>query len=85
MSSPPAAQTLSHEAFAALGADSVAYVRAVRSEDIGFLHVEAPLLPPGSLVYVLHAGDGRPLVIAESLEAAVVEAAEHQFETVSVH
>ena len=76
---------LSREAFAMLGADSVAYVRAVRSEDVGFIHAEAPLLPPGRIVFVLHAADGSPLVIAESLESVVANAAEHQLDTVSVH
>ena len=77
--------SLSHEAFAALGAESLAYVRAIRSEDVGFVHAEAPLLVPGHLVYVLHAADGTPLVISESLEAVVADAAEHRLETVSVH
>jgi len=76
---------LSCEAFAMLGVNNLAYVRAMRSEHVGFIHAEAPLLPPGRLVFVLHAADGSPLVIAESLEALAADAAEHQLDTVSVH
>jgi hypothetical protein len=76
---------LSPEAFAALGAERLAYVRAVRSEDVGFLYAEAPLLQPGHIVFVLHAADGRPLVIGGSVEAVVADAAGQELETVSVH
>jgi hypothetical protein len=76
---------MSREAFAALGAGSLAYVRAMRSEDVGFIHAAAPLLPPGRLVFVLHAADGSPLIIGDSLEAIIADAVEHQLDTVSVH
>jgi hypothetical protein len=76
---------MSREAFAMLGAETFAYVRAHRSEDIGFLHADAPLLAPGRLVFVLHAADGCPLVIGESLEAVVADAAAQQLDAVSVH
>jgi hypothetical protein len=76
---------MSREAFAMLGAGSIAYVTMLRSEQVGFIHAEAPLLPPGRWVFVLHAADGCPLVIAESLEAIAADAANQQLETVSVH
>jgi hypothetical protein len=76
---------MSLEAFAMLGAERVAYVCALRSEDVGFVHAEAPLLPPGRWVFVLTAADGRPLLIAESPEALAQEAAGCDMDTVSVH
>jgi hypothetical protein len=76
---------MSPQAFASLGTGSLAYVRAIRSEDVAFIHAEAPLLAPGDIVFVLHAADGSPLVIAESLAAVVADAASQQLETVSVH
>jgi len=76
---------LSPEAFTTLGNESLAYVRAVRSENVGFLSAEAPLLQPGTIVFVLHAADGSPLAIGESIEAVVADAASHQLDTVSVH
>jgi hypothetical protein len=77
--------SMSRKAFAMLGTESVAYVRAIRSEDVGFMYAEAPLLAPGHVVFVLHAADGRPLAIAESLETALADAGAYQLETVSVH
>ncbi|MPZ58260.1 MAG: DUF1150 family protein [Rhizobiales bacterium] len=76
---------MSPETFAMLGARRLAYVRAVRSEDVGFIYVEAPLLAPGRLVFVLHAADGTALVIAESVEAAIADAANQQLDATSVH
>ena len=63
----------------------MAYIRAVRSEDVAFLYPTAPLLEPGQQVFVLHAFDGTPIVIAGSRESALADAASFQLETVSVH
>ena len=76
---------MSAETLARLGADNLAYVTTVRSEQAGFLHAEAPLLPSGRQVFVLHAADGHPLAIAASLDAIMAEAVSHHLETVSVH
>ncbi len=61
------------------------YIRAIRSEEVAFLCAEAPLLPPGHRVFVLHAADGTPILVADSREAALADATNHQIETVSVH
>src|SRR5258708_3002629 len=61
---------MSTETFAALGENRVAYIRAIRSEEVAFLCAEAPLLPAGHRVFVLHAADGTPIVLAHSLEPA---------------
>lgn len=76
---------LSPEAFAMLGAGDIAYVTTIRSEDVGFIHAEAPLLPPGRWVFVLNAADGSPLAIAGSLESVVADAERQRLDTVSVH
>jgi hypothetical protein len=76
---------MSRRAFARLGADSLAYVRAHRSEDVSFLHADAPLLPPGRQVFVLHGADGCPLAVTESREAAVADAVAQQLDPVGVH
>jgi len=36
-------------------------------------------------VFVLHAADGTPMLIADSLEAAMANAASREIETVSLH
>ena len=78
-------RTMSRAAFARLGAGSLAYVRVHRSEEVGFLHAGAPLLPAGRTVFVLHAADGCPLVVSESFESVVATAADRQLDAVSVH
>lgn len=76
---------LSPEAFALLGSDRMAYITTMRSEDVGFLTADAPMLAPGHRVFVLHAADGTPILLAGSRESAADDAARHQLETVSVH
>ncbi|MCC6778494.1 MAG: DUF1150 domain-containing protein [Hyphomicrobiales bacterium] len=76
---------MSDAAFAALGGPRLAYVRAVRSEEIMFLTPDAPTLAPGHCVFVLHGADGEPLLLAGSREAALADAARREIETVWVH
>ena len=76
---------MSPETLAALGQNRLAYIRAIRSEEVAFLCADAPLLPPGHRVFVLHAADGTPILLTDSREAAVADAAHHQIETVSLH
>src|SRR5262249_6820533 len=76
---------MSAERFAALGENRVAYIKAIRSEEVAFLCAEAPLLPPGHCVFVLHAADGTPIMLAESREAVMADAAQREIETGSLH
>jgi hypothetical protein len=76
---------MSPETFATLGENRLAYIRAVRSEDVAFLCAEAPVLAPGYRVFVLHGADGTPILLADSRESAMADAANNQIETVSVH
>jgi hypothetical protein len=63
----------------------LAYIRTIKSEDVAFLYPAAPLLAPGQQVFVLHAFDGTPIVIADTREAALADAASYRLETVSLH
>jgi hypothetical protein len=78
-------QTISPEALAALGGGKVAYVKAVRSEDVKSMFPQAPELQPGMQLFALHAADGTPIMLTDSREAAVANAWSHELETVSVH
>jgi hypothetical protein len=49
------------------------------------LCAEAPLLPAGYCVFVLYAADGTPIMLADSREAALADAADREIETVSLH
>jgi hypothetical protein len=76
---------MSHEQLAILGANRVAYIKAIRSEEVAFLCADAPMLPAGHRVFVLHAADGTPILLADSREAAMADAASQQIETMSLH
>jgi len=76
---------MSRKAFALLGDGTIAYIKAVRSEEVGFRYPEAPLLAPGFIVFVLHAADGTPIVVADTPEAAAADALRHHLEPVSVN
>ncbi len=73
------------QAFAILGGGKIAYVKSIRSEDVHTLYPEAPEMQPGLQLFALHAADGTPILVTDSREAAVANAATHELVTVSVH
>jgi hypothetical protein len=76
---------ISPEALALLGGGKIAYVKAVRSEDVPTMFPQAPALQPGMQLFALHAADGTPMMLTDSREAAVASAWSQELETVSVH
>ena len=80
-----AASAMSPEMRATLGENRLAYIKAIRSEEVAFLSPEAPMLPAGYRVFVLLAADGTPIMLADSREAVLADAAANRIETVSVH
>jgi hypothetical protein len=77
--------TMTPETFAGFGGGKIAYVKAIRSEDVKRLFPEAPQLAPGMQLFALHAADGTPIVVTDSRESAVANAWSHELEAVSVH
>ena len=78
---------MSAEALAHLGDGRIAYVKTIRSEDVRALFPQAqmPQMPPGQMLFALHAADGTPIMLTDSREAAVANAWSQELETVSVH
>ena len=76
---------ISPEALAVLGGGKVAYVKAIRSEDVQAMFPQAPVLQPGIELFALHAADGTPIMLTDSREAAVANAWSQELETVSLH
>ena len=76
---------ISPEALALLGGGKIAYVKAVRSEDVPTMFQQAPRLQPGMQLFALHAADGTPMMLTDSREAAIASAWSQELETVSVH
>jgi hypothetical protein len=73
------------EALASLGGGRIAYVKAIRSEDVKSLFPQAPQIAPGLQLFALHAADGTPIMLTDSREAAVANAWSQELETLSVH
>lgn len=71
--------------FATMGGSTLAYVRAARSEDVASFCPEAPALAPGQDVFVLCAADGTPILVTDTRESAIANAAQEKLETVSLH
>ena len=76
---------ITQEALAHLGEGSLAYVKAIRSEDVAELFPQAPKIAPGVTLFALHAADGTPIMLTDTREAAVANAWSQELETVSVH
>jgi hypothetical protein len=76
---------ISTEALAHLGDGRIAYVKAIKSEDVASLFPQAPQIAPGLRLFALHAADGTPIMVTDSREAAVANAWSHELEAVSVH
>ena len=80
---------LTTEAFAALGAPDLVYIRPVIAKDIlGGQPVEAPAgfdLDPETTLYAVHRADGARLAVLTDRQSAVAAALAHELAPVSVH
>lgn len=76
---------LTADQFAHLGEGAIAYVRPIKSEEAQALFPQIQGLQPGLQLFALLAADGAPIVLADSKDAAVANAWEHQLATVSLH
>lgn len=76
---------MSPEVFAGLGNGQIAFVKAVKSEDLRGLFPNAPQVPPGQRFWALLDAAGTPLMISDSRDAVVMNAHENDLEPVSLH
>ncbi|HEX5508817.1 MAG TPA: DUF1150 domain-containing protein [Pseudolabrys sp.] len=76
---------MTQEGLAHFGDGRLAYVKAIRSEDVKTLFPQAPQIAPGVKLFVLHAADGTPIMLTDTREAAIANAWSHELEPVSVH
>jgi hypothetical protein len=76
---------LSNEAFAALGAPELVYVRPVKAADI-LAGAEAELeIDPKQTLYAVHRADGARLAVMGDRQSAIAAALAHELAPVSVH
>jgi hypothetical protein len=71
--------------FAHLGEGAVAYVRPIKSEQALALFPQIEGLQPGMQLFALLGASGEPILLADTKDAAVANAWEHQLAMVSVH
>ncbi|MEM8814048.1 MAG: DUF1150 domain-containing protein [Pseudomonadota bacterium] len=76
---------LPEKAFAMLGGEKIAYLKAIESEEVPDLFPTAPALAPGIKLWALLGADGTPIMLTDSRDAAIAGARENELETVSVH
>jgi hypothetical protein len=76
---------LTQEALAHLGDGRIAYVKAIRSEDVKSLFPQAPEIQAGITLFTLNAADGTPIMLTDSRESAIAGAFTNELEAVSVH
>ncbi len=76
---------LTQQEFAHLGDGALAYVKAIKSEDVARLFPQAPALRAGVKLFALLGADGSPIVLTDSRDAAIANAWEHELQTVSLH
>ncbi|MEO1199052.1 MAG: DUF1150 domain-containing protein [Pseudomonadota bacterium] len=70
---------------AALGADTIAYVRPIRSEQVHDLFPQAPEIEPGLQLFALHKADGEPILLTDNRDAVLAEAERNDLTLVSLH
>jgi hypothetical protein len=79
----------SREAFAALGAPDLVYVRPVKAAEILASAVvsltEDVALDPEQTLYAVHRADGERLAVLTDRESAMAAALAHELAPVSVH
>ena len=76
---------LTPELFARLGAGQVGYLRQMSSDDLARLFPGAAHIARGLRLWALLNADGTPIIVADSREAALANAYEHDLTMVPVH
>ena len=85
-SKEPRGPALTEEQFAHLGEGLVAYLKPVRTEELGAIFPEVPQgIEPGMQLFALLGASGKPLVLTDSKDAALANAMQNALHMVSVH
>ena len=76
---------LTDEQLAHLGEGLVAYVKAIRSEELGSMFPDIPSVQPGLQLFALLGASGKPLIVTDSRDAALANAMQNELHMVSLH
>lgn len=78
-------KTMSVSEFAELGGGQVAYIKMMTSDEAHQMYPAIQGLPDGINLYALHAADGTPLALTDTMQAALGHALGDELEIASVH
>lgn len=81
----PVSTAVTPERLARWGDGEIAYVKAIRSDDLSRVFPAAPAVPPGLELFALISADGSPIMVTDRRDAALASAWENALETVAVH
>ena len=76
---------LTEEQLAHLGEGLIAYVKPIRSEDLGAMFPDIPGVQPGLQLFALLGANGKPLIVTDSRDAALANAMQNELHMVSLH
>lgn len=84
-SSKESSPLMSELELARLGGGEVAYIKTLTSDEAHLLFPQVEGLPKGMLLFSLHAADGTPIALTDTLAAAVGHAAEDELSIAPLH
>jgi hypothetical protein len=82
---PATAARRTLEELAAMGGGEVAYVRSFRAADLRHLFPQTAELHPSVRLFALFGADGAPLMLADSREAIISGAWQHDLDVTVLH
>ena len=82
---PRAVPLMSELELARLGGGEVAYIKTLSSDDAQRMFPMVEGLPTGINLFSLHAADGTPIALTDTLQAAIGHAQEGDLAIASVH
>lgn len=79
------APVMSQLELARLGGGEVAYIKTLTTEEAQRAFPAMEGLPQGINLYALHAADGTPLALTDTMQAAIGHAMEDELKIASLH
>lgn len=76
---------LSEQQFAALGGDSVVFVRRISADDLARLVPQAAMAPQQDEFHLVVAANGAPLMVSDTMGAVDEWIADHDMERAPLH
>lgn len=81
----PVSRPMTDKEFERLGGGFVAYIKTLSTDEAERMFPAIEDLPKGINLYALHAADGTPLALTDSMQAAIGHAMGDELEIASLH